>query len=177
MNFCEYQYAVAQDKRDAYHERKCYLVECRDGEKQLQKLLKYIAENGNGGHSFAIVVDPGDKERERHFFWDGDGADHINAIVASKTGEDKELVGILLTALSRVRLLTWINEHDGNPEIDKYKKALVDIGELVSPLLDGADFDDYMKEALREILFICNSEDSEKQKITDIKFMAESSLH
>ena len=142
MNFCEYQYAVAQDKRDAYHEKKCYLVECRDGEKQLQKLLKYIAENGNGGHSFAIVVDPGDKERERHFFWDGDGADH-----------------------------------DDSPEIDKYKKALVEIGELVSPLLDGADFDDYLKDALREILFICNSEDSEKQKITDIKFMAESSLH
>ena len=178
MNFYKYRFngALAQDKRDAYSEKKCYLVECRDGNHQLKDLINYIAKNGNGGHSFDIVVDSGDRRREKRFFWDGDGPDHINSVVESKTGEDKELVGILLTALSRVRHLTCINEYDDRPELNKYKQALAKIEELVEPLLSGADFDDYMKDALREIKYICGNDDSAEQKLKDIKYLAEENL-
>lgn len=178
MNFYKYRFngAMAQDKRDAYNEKKVYLVECRDGEHNLRDLINYIAKNGNGGHSFSIVVDTDDKRKEKRFFWDGDGSDHINAVVESKTGEDKELVGILLTALSRVRKMAYVDEYDERPEIEKCKIALENIEDLVRPLLDGADFDDYMEDALREIKFVCSNDDPADQKINDIKYLAEEAL-
>jgi hypothetical protein len=43
----------------------------------LVPLLKYIARNGNPGHSFDIVVDPDSSDSKRSFEFDGDGA-HFN---------------------------------------------------------------------------------------------------
>lgn len=48
---------------------------------QLIELLNYIKELGNIGHSFTVVVDPGNTDHEKKFEWDGDGADHISNIV------------------------------------------------------------------------------------------------
>jgi len=56
-----------------------YKVECIDLDGELKSLIEYIAANGNGGHSFEIVVDPG-SEGEKSFFWDGDGSDVITDI-------------------------------------------------------------------------------------------------
>jgi hypothetical protein len=56
-----------------------YKIVCRDTEGALKALIEYIKENGNTGHSFSIVVDPGD-EREKSFGWDGDGSDSIESI-------------------------------------------------------------------------------------------------
>ena len=49
---------VPDDELDIYE------VTCRDIEGQLKELIEYIAENGNGGHSFSIVVDPGDENEK-----------------------------------------------------------------------------------------------------------------
>jgi len=57
-----------------------YNVYCRDQEGTLKELLEYIAKIGNTGHSFSIVVDPGDAEFEKKFGWDGDGADYIKKV-------------------------------------------------------------------------------------------------
>lgn len=65
---------VPDDELDIYE------VTCRDIEGQLKELIEYIAENGNGGHSFSIVVDPGD-ENEKKFYWDGDGGDYLKSVV------------------------------------------------------------------------------------------------
>ena len=168
---------VVEDKRDEYHTKKYYTICCRDGEKQLLDLINYIAKNGNGGHSFDIVVDPEDKRTERHFFWDGDGADKIDSVVASKTGDDKELVGILLKALARIDFFTWI---EGNEEeVDKQKliTALSNIKDITRQILEGAEFDDHMKEALQEVKYIINAkDDSAEKKLDEIKFMVEEAL-
>ena len=55
-------------------------IECRDKSNSLLKLVKYIATNGNAGHSFSIVVDPDSPERKRVFGFDGDGSDYIYTI-------------------------------------------------------------------------------------------------
>ena len=55
-------------------------IDCWDKEGSLQELLEYIKSNASGGHSFSIVVDPGDPEREKTFGIDGDGTDQIYAI-------------------------------------------------------------------------------------------------
>lgn len=162
--------------RDEYHTKKYYTICCRDGDKQLLDLINYIAKNGNGGHSFDIVVDPGDKEREKHFFWDGDGSDRIISVVASKTGDDKELTGILLETLRRIESFAWI---EGNEEtVDKQKliNALTDIQDLVRPLLEGAEVEDPIKDALREVKFILMNDDSTDEKLDAIKFIAEEAL-
>jgi len=56
------------------------VIEANDGDSKLSDLLNYIKHVGNIGHSFSIVVDPGDREHEKRFSWDGDGSDHINEI-------------------------------------------------------------------------------------------------
>ena len=55
-------------------------IEANDEDGKLSDLLNYIKHVGNIGHSFSIVVDPGDREHEKRFSWDGDGSDRINEI-------------------------------------------------------------------------------------------------
>lgn len=186
-NFYEYMFSAnkqnsssdekfVEDKRDEYHTKKYYTICCRDGDNQLLDLINYIAKNGNGGHSFDIVVDSGDKEREQHFFWDGDGSDRIISVVSSKTGDYKELLGILFETLRRIESFTWI---EGNEEtVDKQKliNALTDIKDLARPLLEGAEVEDPIKDALREVKFILMNDDSTDEKLDAIKFIAEEAL-
>ena len=46
---------------------------------RLKDLAEYIAETANVGHSFKVVVDPGE-EAEKRFGFDGDGSDHIQSV-------------------------------------------------------------------------------------------------
>ena len=43
-------------------------------------LIEHIAEIGNVGHSFEIVVDPESSENKRTFYFDGDGSHQIKNI-------------------------------------------------------------------------------------------------
>ena len=56
-----------------------YMVKCKDNEGVIKELIEYIGANGNGGHSFEIVVDPDmtKEEGKKSFYWDGDGSDRI----------------------------------------------------------------------------------------------------
>ena len=58
-------------------------IDVEDDESQLAKLLAYIKENSEGGHSFDIVVDPSDPDLAKKFYIDGDGAFRIRKIIAS----------------------------------------------------------------------------------------------
>lgn len=46
----------------------------------LVDLLDYIKKQAGIGHSFSVVVDPGDSEYERKFGFDGDGSFRIARI-------------------------------------------------------------------------------------------------
>lgn len=165
---------VVEDERDKYHTTRYYLVKCRDGEGSLRKLLNYIAKNGNGGHSFDIVVDAGDKEREKHFFWDGDGCDRIDSIVESKTGEDKDLVGILLAALGRLKSIIYAAEFNDGDERTGTSTAIAKMSEIVTPLLEGVEWEDKKEEALREVRHILLSDDSDEKKLDEIRGILDS---
>ena len=67
-----------------------YTITCHDDEGALKKLLEYIKEIGNTGHSFKIVVDPENKDTTKEFGWDGDGSDKIESIKVEKKEEKKE---------------------------------------------------------------------------------------
>jgi uncharacterized protein len=64
--------ALAQDRK--------LEIDLDDEDGQLEKLLAYIKENSEVGHSFDIVVDPSDPELARKFYIDGDGAFRIREI-------------------------------------------------------------------------------------------------
>lgn len=66
-----------------------YEVHCRDIDGELKKLLEYIAKNGNGGHSFSIVVDP-DSDDEKKFYWDGDGGDYLQSVKIKQTRQKRK---------------------------------------------------------------------------------------
>lgn len=58
-------------------------IEANDHEGKLLELLQYIKHIGNIGHSFSIVVDPGDSQYEKKFSWDGDRWDRIQELTVN----------------------------------------------------------------------------------------------
>jgi hypothetical protein len=58
---------------------KTITIEAHDQDDSLEHLIEFIKTNGNGGHSFDIIVDP-DGDGKRTFGWDGDGGDSIVSI-------------------------------------------------------------------------------------------------
>lgn len=66
-------------------------VDVDDEEGQLAKLLAYIKENSEVGHSFEVVVDPSDPELARKFYIDGDGAFRIRDIKLALDRRDPRL--------------------------------------------------------------------------------------
>ena len=179
MNYYQYLYGdkFVQDKKETYKTKKFYTVECIDSDGELKDLLNYIGKNGNGGHSFDIVVDPGDKQNERHFFWDGDGADRINAVVKTTTDDDKELVGILLTALNRIYMRTFIESQNSEEDAKNCRIAIQDISDIANDIIRGANFDDGLQDALREVKFAyMDDKDSAEKKLARIKDIVEEAL-
>lgn len=59
--------------------RVTFSVTARDPDGQLLALVREIKARANVGHSFTVVVDPGD-EHPAKFDMDGDGAFHVIAI-------------------------------------------------------------------------------------------------
>ena len=51
-----------------------------DGANSMASMLAYIGKAAGVGHSFSIVVDPGDSEYEKTFGFDGDGSDRIISV-------------------------------------------------------------------------------------------------
>lgn len=60
-------------------------IVCRDEERNLESLLRYIQETARIGHSFPVVVDPTDSEFRRTYTIDGDGADKIDTITVTES--------------------------------------------------------------------------------------------
>lgn len=65
-------------------------IEAVDPDNALFKLLSYIREIGNTGHSFSIIVDPDNRDCRKTFGWDGDGSDRINEITIIPKIKDKK---------------------------------------------------------------------------------------
>lgn len=59
-----------------------------DSEGQLRELFETIKDYTQMGHSFTVVVDPGDEDYEKSFYIDGDGSDKINDIDIREVDED-----------------------------------------------------------------------------------------
>lgn len=75
-------------------------VEADDAEDQLSGLLRAIKEASDPGHSFSIVVDPGDSEFEKRFSFDGDGADRIISIDVKRAVSDGASHVVVLDSFS-----------------------------------------------------------------------------
>ncbi len=110
-----------------------YEIKCKDLEGTLKSLIEYIAELGNRGHGFSIVVDKGD-EYEKEFYWDGDGGDRIDSVEIThkpvkESAEYDQLnaeVNALMTRLeSTYGVDLWIGA-------SKFKNALT-ISKIVLP--------------------------------------------
>ena len=67
---------------------KLITVLVRDQDDQLEKMIEYIRNKANPGHSFPVIVDPNDSEYRKEFFFDGDGAFFIKKIKTRIIEED-----------------------------------------------------------------------------------------
>lgn len=61
-----------------------------DSEKQIQGLLEVIKDYTQAGHTFEVVVDPGDSDYERSFYIDGDGSDKLEELDIQEVEEDED---------------------------------------------------------------------------------------
>lgn len=66
--------------RDRYTDRMTLKVTVVGDEGEVARMLDYIGRTAAIGHSFSVVVDPGDSEYEKKFSFDGDGAFRIEDI-------------------------------------------------------------------------------------------------
>lgn len=51
-----------------------------DSEGSIQDLIETIKDYTQMGHTFEVVIDPGDSDYERSFYIDGDGSDKIRDV-------------------------------------------------------------------------------------------------
>lgn len=94
-------------------------LSANDSTGQLAELLNYIRHNGNGGHSFVIIVDPDLHENTKRFSWDGDGGDRIEEI---KVNGDV-LKGLDISDVHVPRLGDSMEEDDKKEGEDELEKA------------------------------------------------------
>ena len=66
------------------------VIDVKDSEGQLKELIDYIKEVANAGHTFDVVVDPGNNDWEKSFEIDGDGAFSIKEVKFEKDNEDED---------------------------------------------------------------------------------------
>ena len=61
-----------------------------DSEGSIRKLIETIQDYTQMGHSFEVVVDPGDSDYEKSFYIDGDVSDKIEDIDIEEIIEDED---------------------------------------------------------------------------------------
>ena len=66
------------------------VVDVKDSEGQLKELIDYIKDVTNAGHTFDVVVDPGNEDWEKSFEIDGDGAFSIKDVKFEKDNENDD---------------------------------------------------------------------------------------
>lgn len=171
MNYWEYVQSESKEKSvldESYNTPKTYVIKCVDGSNSLLNLLKYIKENGNGGHSFEIVVDPNSKQNKRSLFWDGDGPDRITEIVRVKTGKEEELLNIMRDIIGEVRLVALEAEFpdipitDSETEAAMLKQKIKEISKLTRVITEGEK--NPWQEKIEEIKKVLQKDESEEAK-------------
>ena len=143
-----------------------YFVFCNDIDGTLKKLIEAIGKHGNGGHSYEIVLDPDCKDEKESFFWDGDGSDRINSIIAipDGDGEDNPLVRMCLQTLRSINMQAKEASRKGRkeweeppPTDEEREQILNDIIHDSHLILEGAKFEDNAYRELNTIKDYCKN--------------------
>lgn len=88
-------------------------IEYVDYEDSLLKLIEYIGDNANTGHSFNIDVDPNDTERKKSFGVDGDGGFRLISVKEEVEKDSPTTSGV------------HVNKPLGEEEKEEEKKTFV----------------------------------------------------
>lgn len=143
-----------------------YFVFCNDADGTLKRLIEAIGKHGNGGHSYEIVLDPDYKDEKESFFWDGDGSDRIESVIAIPDGDGKEnvLIRMCLQTLdsinmqakeaSRKERAKW---EEPPPTEEEREQILNDIIHDSHLILKGANYTDNYKHNLDSIRSYCEN--------------------
>lgn len=67
------------------------VIDVKDSEGQLKELVDYIKDVANAGHTFDVVVDPGNEDWEKGFEIDGDGAFSIKEVKFEKDDDEDKV--------------------------------------------------------------------------------------
>lgn len=175
-NFFDYMYGVnkkhtdenvVEDKAPKKVLTGGYFVFCNDADGTLKRLIEAIGKHGNGGHSYDIVLDPDREDEKEIFFWDGDGSDRIDSIIAIPEGEGKEnvLVRMCLQTLDSINMQAkeasrkerkeW---EEPPPTEEEREQILNDIIHDSHIILKGANYVDNPRRNLRTIKEYCEND-------------------
>lgn len=117
-----------------------YMILANDPDSHLLELINYIRQNGAGGHSFGIDVDPDDTENKRSFFFDGDGSDRIEAVTVIPNKADP--IGMFASVLHQIRRAS---DKDLQDDIEKANpgRILEQINHVCDTILCGVNHDTF----------------------------------
>lgn len=59
-----------------------------DSEGSIQDLIETIKDYTQMGHTFEVIIDPGDSDYEKSFYIDGDGSDKIQDIEVTEIKDE-----------------------------------------------------------------------------------------
>ena len=90
------------------------VVNVKDSEGELKELLNYIKKVSDAGHTFEVVVDPGNDNWEKSFEIDGDGAFRIDDIEFESNKDSNDEIKMITYNSFEVTKL--INEVTSNVE-------------------------------------------------------------
>lgn len=143
-----------------------YFVFCNDSEGTLRRLIEAIGKHGNGGHSYDIVLDPDYKDEKETFFWDGDGSDRIDSIIAIPEGDGKDnpLLRMCLQTLKSINMQALEasrkerKEWEEPPPTEEERERILDnIIHDSGIILSGANYEDNTRRKLRNIKEYCKN--------------------
>lgn len=60
-----------------------------DSQGSIQDLIETIKDYTQMGHTFEVVIDPGDSDYEKSFYIDGDGSDKIQDIEVTEIKDEE----------------------------------------------------------------------------------------
>ncbi len=129
---------ISEEEQEPEHQAAdaALLIEGDDPDGQLARLLDHIGKTAAVGHSFNVVVDPGDSEHERSFGIDGDGAFRITSVkeVKGKQAADAENPAGKLTEAEQAEAAQGHVEREEMPA-----SAFLEPGERKYPVKESKD--------------------------------------
>ncbi len=118
---------ISENENKNYTDKKRLTIELTDPDNQLKRLIDYVKETANVGHSFPIIVDQNDKSHEEEFYIDGDGAFYIESVKLDNLEKPKDINSLLDKWQKENTPIHKRVDAEGTPSVNDIESSIHDV--------------------------------------------------